>query len=395
MSEPRNVVIVGAGLAATRTVEELRRLGVAAAITVVGAEKWAPYDRPPLSKDVLRGELDVSLLREDWSELDVEMRLGRRALGVRPSAQTVLLDDGVEVGYDALVIASGARPKRLPSVSGAGVHVLRTVDDAHALRADVRERGRLTIVGGGFIGCEAAANARRMGADVCLIELLETPLARVLGTQVGAEIAELHEREGVELRCGVAVQAARGQDSERELLLSDGALVRSDVVLIALGVRPDTDWLATSGIELDGDGVLCDARGRTSAPNVWAAGDCASWLVPSLGERHRHEHWTSAADQGTAVARDIAGEGAALEAVPYFWSDQYSTKFQMLGAPAADDDVTILRVGPAADRLLAVYARSGRLTGVLGANAPKWVMRLRPLIARGADLTEALDLARS
>jgi 3-phenylpropionate/trans-cinnamate dioxygenase ferredoxin reductase subunit len=391
---PRRIVVVGGGLAATRTIGELRRLGATGHITLVGAEEHLPYDRPPLTKGVLRGERDDTSLRDDWPTLDVDLRLGRRAVALHGDRSAVLLDDGGEVAYDALVVATGATPRLFPGLAGEGTHVVRTVDDARALRRDVVDSGRVTIVGGGFIGCEAAASAVALGAHVTLVEVLPAPLARVLGDRVAGEVAALHAAAGVELRCGVSVVETRSRDGRRELLLSDGGTVDAPVVLVGLGVLPEVDWLAGSGIDVD-DGVLCDARGRTSLPGVWAAGDVARWVQPRSGQHRRVEHWTSAADQGVAVARDMLGQGEPLDEVPYFWSDQYATKLQVLGSPHPDDDVTLLKVGPAGDRMLGVYGRDGRVAGVVGASAARWVMRMRPLIAAGVPYDEAVAFARS
>jgi 3-phenylpropionate/trans-cinnamate dioxygenase ferredoxin reductase subunit len=388
-----SIVVVGGGLAATRTVEGLRARDVDRPITVVCAERHEPYDRPPLSKEVLRGERERTDLRADWSDLSTELLLGRRAVALHPGARSLLLDDGTELVYGSLVLATGAEPRTLPGIHGAGAHVLRTLDDSRALAADARRTGRLTIVGAGLIGCEVAASARAMGVDVTLVELLPAPLARILGSRLGAEVARMHEDAGVQLLCGVSVVEARGEGADRELLLSDGRTVPAPVVLVSLGVRLDTGWLEGTGVEVD-DGVLCDATGRTSAPDVWAAGDVARWEHPLYGERLRMEHWTSAAEQGTAVARDIAGTPAPRTEVPYFWSDQYGLKLQMLGLPHPDDEVTLLRVGPA-DRLLAVYGRNGRFTAVLGFGVPKWVMRMRGLLTEHASHEAALEAARA
>ncbi|SHN39946.1 NAD(P)/FAD-dependent oxidoreductase [Cryptosporangium aurantiacum] len=393
-TEVGRLVVVGGGLAATRVIEEYRRLDGSGPVVVVAAEPHLPYDRPPLSKSVLRGEHDAVPLREEWSSLGVEFRLGRRTTALHPDRRSVLLDDGEELSYEALVIATGATPRTLPGLAGDGVHVIRTLDDALALRRDLVEHGRLTVVGGGFIGCEAAASARSTGATVTLVETLPTPLARVLGTRVGAEVAAEHERAGVELRCGTAVVEARVRDGRRELLLSDGSTVDATVVLVGLGVVPDTGWLEGSGVAVD-DGVLCDDVGRTSVPSVWAAGDIARWQNPRTGERARVEHWTSAADQGRAIARDLVGQGKPLDEVPYFWSDQYERKWQMLGRPEPDDEVTLVSVGPAGKGLVAVYGRDGRVTGVVGAAAPRWVMRMRSLLSEGGSYDDALALARS
>jgi 3-phenylpropionate/trans-cinnamate dioxygenase ferredoxin reductase subunit len=391
---PGSVVVVGGGLAATRTVEELRLLGADSRITVVSEEAVLPYDRPPLSKDVLRGERDAVPLRDEWLSLDIDLRLGCRGVTLRPEEHVVLLDDGTQVSYDAAVLATGARPRALPGLTGRGVHVLRTAADACGLAEDVRRCGRLVVVGGGFIGCEAAASARALDAAVTMVELLPSPLARVLGAQVGAEVGRLHTAEGVTVIGGTSVLEVRGEGDERQLLLSDQSTLDAPVVLVGIGVAPDVDWLKGSGLTLD-DGVLCDANGRTSIEGVWAAGDVARWWHPLYGSHVRLEHWTSAAEQGVAVARDIMGQPAPVSGVPYVWSDQYRTKFQLLGLPSPDDDVELIAVGPDGTRTLAVYGREGRVTAVLGLSAPKWVMRMRSLLAERAAYDEALRVARS
>jgi 3-phenylpropionate/trans-cinnamate dioxygenase ferredoxin reductase subunit len=389
-----HLVIVGGGLAAVRAAEELRVLDPERRITVLAAEQHLPYDRPPLSKHVLRGEQDNATFPADWAQLDVDLRRGARAAALHPADRTVQLDDGSMLDYDEVVLATGAQPRMLPGLAGDGVHVLRTFDDSQGLADDIRRTGRLTVLGAGFIGCEVAASARAMGAEVTLVEVLPTPLARVLGAEVGRTVAELHDREGVTVLCGSPVLEARGEGADRELLLSDGTTVDAGVVLVGLGVTPDTGWLAGSGVKVD-DGVVCDATGRTSAASVWAAGDVARWWHPLYDAYLRLEHWTSAAAQGAVVGQDVAGQGKPLDEVPYFWSDQYGTKLQMLGRPDADDKVTLLHVGPNADRLLAVYGRDGRVTGVFGMGAARWVMRMRPLLAEQASYDDALELARS
>jgi 3-phenylpropionate/trans-cinnamate dioxygenase ferredoxin reductase subunit len=388
------IVIVGAGLAGTRAAESLRREGVEEPITMIGAESHLPYDRPPLSKEVFRGERSESPLRDKWDDLRVDMRTGRRVMSVAADRGVVVLDDGDELAYGALLLTTGAEPRRLPGVSGAGAHVLRTVDQSRRLVRDVTRAGRLTIIGGGLIGCEVAASARQLGVEVALIEALPGPMARILGTEVAAEVARQHERAGVALACGVSVVEARGEGDDRELVLSDGRMVSAPVMLVSLGVRPDTDWLDDSGIAVD-DGILCDASGRTSVPGIWAAGDVARWSHPLYGRTIRIEHWTNAVEQGQTVGQAIAGVDAVHAEVPYFWSDQYGIKYQMMGLPEPDDEVEILHVGAEADRLLAVYGREGMLTGVFGASAPRWVMRLRSLLMKGGTFEEGLTAARA
>lgn len=387
-----DVVVLGGGLAATRTVEELRTQAPEVRITMVSDERELPYDRPPLSKAVLRGEREAPALRETWDDLDVELLLGRRAVQLRPGDRAVRLEDGSELRYDALVVATGARPRTLPGLDGDGVFTLRTAADSRGLGAAMVEAGSLVVVGGGFIGCEAAASARALGLRVDLVEVLPAPLARVLGPTLSAEVARLHEDNGVVLHTGTAIERVEGTGAERRLVLSSGAVLPAPVVLVGLGVEPETAWLEGSGVQLDG-GVLCSATGRTSADGVWAAGDVAAWFHPGLGGRLRLEHWTSAADQAATVARDVLGRGEPLAEVPYFWSDQYAVKFQVLGRPHPDDDVTLLKVGPKGDRLLALYAREGRLTAVLGASAPRFVMRLRDAVRDGVPVADAVALS--
>jgi 3-phenylpropionate/trans-cinnamate dioxygenase ferredoxin reductase subunit len=390
---PERVVVVGGGLSAVRLLEELRGNGATSALTLVSAESSAPYDRPPLSKDVLRGQRDVSWLRPEWESLEVDLRLGTRAVALDSTARTVLLDNGDRLEYDALVIATGATPRTLPGIAGPGAHVLRTVEDALRLRADLTEGAALTVVGGGFIGCEVAASARALGVDVTLVELLAAPLIRVLGPAVAAEVAALHVSHGVRLRCGQAVVEGRGEGPERELLLGDGSVVPAGVVLVGLGVVPEIEWLAGSGVDVE-DGVRCDNHGRTSVDGVWAAGDVAAWRDVTTGWHRRLEHWTSAAEQGVTVARDILGlptPSADAPTVPYFWSDQYDVKFQMLGRPEPDDDVTLFRVGRQNDRLLALYGHDGVLSGVLGVSAARFVMGFRAAIAARSDYSAAVE----
>lgn len=384
----RKVVVVGGGVATVRLVQELRTAEPAAHVTVVAAEEHQPYDRPPLSKGVLRGEGRDPTFPMDWTGVD--LLLGRRAVSLNPADRTVRLEDGSALDYDDAVIATGAQPRTLGRLAGSGVHVLRTLDDARALSDDIRRIGRLTVVGAGFIGSEVAASARAMGAEVTLIEALPTPLAGVLGQQVGAEVAALHQAHGVHLRCNTTVVDARGAADDRELILSDGDVLSAPVVAVGLGVHPDTGWLASAGLDID-DGVVCDATGRTSMERVWAAGDVARWWHPLYQASLRLEHWTSAADQGATVAHALTGDLEPLGAVPYFWSDQHGAKMQMLGRPGPEDDVTVLQVGPAQDRLVAVYGRKGLATAVFGLGAARWVMRARSLLLEGASVENTVE----
>lgn len=391
MPAPARVVVVGAGLAAVRLAEELREHGFEGSLVVVGEESVPPYDRPPLSKHVLRGERAAPplLAPEDGARLRLDLRLGVRAVALHPDERSVLLDDGSTVEYDELVVATGATPRHVPDLEGDGVHVLRTADDAAGLRAAVVQAGRVTIVGGGFIGCEVAASARSMGADVVLLEVLALPLVRVLGPTVAEQVVRLHREHGVDVRSATSVLEVHGEGAGRTLVLSDGTTVPGDVVLVGIGVEPRTAWLDGSGVDIDG-GVVCGADGRSSVDGVWAVGDVSRWWLPSHAVHRRIEHWTNASEQAGVVARNLLGGREEHDPVAYVWSDQYATKWQLVGLPAPTDDVTLLQVGPKADKLLCVYGRDGRLTGALGASAPRPVMRVRQLLAQRASYDAAL-----
>lgn len=385
------IVVVGAGLGGLRVVEELRRRGHTGPLTLVGDEQEHPYDRPPLSKDVLRGEtVGPPHLRAlaDYAELDLDLRLGRRAVALDPDARTVQFDDGTVLPYDAVVLAPGAVPRLLPGApERPGMHLLRTHDHAVALREAVLRERTLTVVGGGFIGCEVAASARALGAEVDLVELLAGPLVRVLGPQLAAAVARLHTEAGVRLHCGTGVAAVRGTERVEALELSDGTVLPSRVVLIGLGVLPRTQWLDGSGLELAPDGaVRCDRFGRTSATGVWAVGDAAAWQ-DATGTYRRVEHWMSAVEQAATVAGNLlTAELVPHVSVPYFWSDQYSSSVQAIGEVAPD---TELEVHPIGAGLLALHADGDRLLGVVTLDARRQVGRARRLLRAGAGLAEA------
>ncbi len=394
MSEQQRVVFVGAGLAAQRAAEELRRAGFGGEIILVGAEEHPPYDRPPLSKEVLRGEKDDTSLKpaEYYADKRIELRLGVPATGVDTAGRTVTLADGAEVGYDQLIIATGLAPRRIPGLPElAGVHVLRTVDHARALVADAATAKRALVVGAGFIGCEVAASLRRRGVEVVLVEPQPTPLAAVLGAQIGGLVARLQRDEGVDVRCEVGLAALSGDGRVSAAELTDGTALDVDLVVFGVGSVPLTDWLDGSGIELatpaDGGGVLTDAVGRTGTVDVWAIGDVAA-RPDGAGRPRRTEHWSSAGDQAKLLAKALVGAEPATPQVPYFWSDQYDIKIQALGHPAPDDRVHLVKDD--GRRFLAYYSRDGKLTGVVGAGLPAEVMKLRAKIAAAAPIDDVL-----
>ncbi|MDT5340506.1 MAG: 3-phenylpropionate/trans-cinnamate dioxygenase ferredoxin reductase component [Mycobacterium sp.] len=386
----RGIVIVGGGLAASRTAEQLRRAEYTGPITLISDEDHLPYDRPPLSKDVLRGETDDVVLKpaEFYQEKDITVRLGSGATSLDTTAQTVELANGDVVAYDELVIATGLVPKRIPSFPDLeGVRVLRTFDESLALRKHAGTARHAVVIGAGFIGCEVAASLRSLGVDVVLVEPQPTPLASVLGEQIGELVARLHRAEGVDVRCGIGVTEVKGTDHVEKVVLSDGTELDADIVIVGVGSRPSTDWLESSGVTVD-NGVVCDVAGRTSAPNVWAIGDVASWR-DALGHQVRVEHWSNVAEQARVIVPAMLGvEATSAVVVPYFWSDQYDVKIQCLGEPEADDVVHV--VADDGRKFLAYYERDGAVVGVVGGGMPGKVMKARGKIAAGAPIADVL-----
>ena len=396
MKDLRRVVVVGGSLAGLRACETLRAEGFDGTITLVGDEPHRPYDRPPLSKKLLAGdwEPDRIALRapERIDELGLELRLGVPADGLDIDGLAVWLADGSKLPADAVVIATGARPRRIPG-QGDGVHVLRTLDDALALRETLTPGAHLVVIGAGFIGLEVAATALGRGVRVTVLEGLPAPLIRGLGAELGAAVARPLVNAGVDLRLDTLVAAVDAAG----VTLDDGERVAAEAVLVGIGVDPATDWLAASGLTVR-DGVVADATLR-AADGVYVAGDLARWPHLGTGEELRIEHWTNAADQGAAAARnllaDAAGEpGTAFAPVPFVWSDQGRNRVQVLGRPAEAGDEMVVAVGDADGHAFVGLVRRGdRLRGVIGFNAPKPTMGYQKLLASGASWDEAMALA--
>jgi 3-phenylpropionate/trans-cinnamate dioxygenase ferredoxin reductase component len=387
------VVIVGGGLAASRTAEQLRRAEHAGEVVIVSDEVHLPYDRPPLSKDALhRDDHDFAAVtlkpREFYDENNITLMLGSAAASVDSAAKTLTLQDGGVVEFDELVIATGLVPKRIPSFPDLdGIHVLRSYDQSQALRRQAGSARHAVIIGAGFIGCEVAASLRALGVDVVLVEPQPEPLASVLGEKIGALVTRLHRAEGVDVRTAVGVAEVRGDAHVQQVVLSDGTEVDADLVVVGIGSRPATDWLAGTGIEVD-NGVVCDKVGRTSAPHIWALGDVASWQ-DAAGHQARVEHWSNVAEQARVLVPALLGqEPPEAVVVPYFWSDQYDVKIQCLGEPEADDVVHV--VEDDGRKFLAYYERDGAVVGVVGGGMPGKVMKARSKIASGAPISDVL-----
>ncbi|OBH48551.1 NAD(P)/FAD-dependent oxidoreductase [Mycobacterium mantenii] len=391
----RQVVVVGAGVAGMRAAETLRRDGYDGALTIVGAERQAPYHRPPLSKKLLSGQVHrAGIDMAPQFDMDARVLRGATAVGLDMSGRTVQVrDDGqnLSLDFDGVVIASGAEPREWPGGQAPdGVLLLRTVEDCLSIRERLGSRPRVVVVGGGFIGSEVAATCRLLGLDVVLVEKASGPLVQALGAELAPLWAKLHREHGVDLRVGVGVDGFVGKGRVEAVRLTDGSHVPADVVIVGLGVTPATGWLDGSGLHLD-DGVVCDAtgaaEGTTGDGTVVAAGDVARWWHP-IYERHlRTEHWDDAARQGEAAARTLlAGpeHAEAFDAVPYFWSDQYDVKLQMLGVPTDYDAVEVIEGNPEGWEFVGAYGRGGRTIAVLG-TIPGRVHAYREAIEKRAE----------
>ena len=388
----RTVAVVGASLAGLSAARSLRKQGYDGRLVVIGDEPHRPYDRPPLSKEFLAGTVteDDLLLETDDEDLRAEWLLGARAVGLQVDGteRVLLLDDGREVRADGVVVATGAVARNLPGTEGlAGVHTLRTLDDARALRDELALGGRLVVIGAGFIGAEVASTAYALGLVVTVIEAAPTPLAGPLGETMGGIVSALHEAHGVRLLCGVGVKGLSGETRVDAVLLEDGRIVAADTVVVGVGARPCVEWLEGSGVELD-NGVKCGADGRTSLAGVVAVGDCANWYDPQAGSHRRVEHWTGARERPEAAVAALLSWGAVEAGAsrpPYFWSDQYGVKIQFAGHAAGADSVTV-EEGATGDRsFLAVYRRAGQPVAVLAMNQPRLFMRWRKQLAATAS----------
>ena len=398
----RTVVIVGTSLAGLRAAETFRREGFDGRIVAVGAEPHLPYDRPPLSKELLRGDWEpdqLVLRKQGVDDLDLEWRLAARAVALHTDAREVELHDGERIAFDGLVIATGASPRRLADQPDlAGVFTLRTLDDALALRELLDARPRVVVIGAGFIGAEIAATCRTRGLEVTVLEALPQPMVRGLGPELGAVLAGIHREHGVDLRTGVTVEAIEddGNGRVRGVRIGDGSVVPADVVVVGIGVVPDTAWLEGSGLTLD-NGVVCDET-CLAAPGIVAAGDVARWPNRLFdGQLMRLEHWTNATEQGVHAARRLLGNVEPFAPVPFVWSDQYDRKIQTVGIVSAEPDVQVHVAHGALDerQFVALFGRGGRLLGALGFNRPRFVMQYRRIISGRGTWDDAMQLANS
>jgi 3-phenylpropionate/trans-cinnamate dioxygenase ferredoxin reductase subunit len=373
MGAPERIVVVGGGVAAERCVHGLRERGFEGHLVMVTREHDPPYDRTLVSKDLLKEDPPVAeaILQPAgaYAEREIELRLGTTATRLDTASQRVSLSDGDELRYDRLVICSGGEPVVPPALACPGIHVLRDMRDAEALRARLGGCERMAIVGGGFIGGEVASAAVARGVEVTMIEALEQPLARVVGPEVGARVAELHRRNGVRVLTAAMASAIRRDGPAFEIALADGRSVTADAVLVGAGMRPATDWLEGSPIRVDG-GIVTDSTCHTEVPGILAAGDCARWLNPRYGQLMRVEHWDTARRHGAAVAAAALGDETPFAPLPFFWSDQHGLKLQWVGYAPTWDEIEIEDADPGPG-FVARYLRDGGLVAVFAAGQPR------------------------
>jgi len=390
MSNLRRIVVVGASLAGLRGAEELRRSGYDGELTLIGREDhFPPYDRPPLSKEVLSGKWSPDEARlKEFQELDATLLLGAPATGLDLARRSVTVGGGRDVGFDGLMIATGTTVRRLrcPGSDLAGVLHFRDVEDCLALRDMLPRSPRVVLIGAGFIGSEIAAVCRGLGLETTLVDMAELPLSRQVGPMVAKHLMRRHREHGVSLRLGVGLSAIEGDTHVEGVVLTDGTRVPTDVVIAGIGVAPASDWLQGSGLLLDG-GVVCDEYCRAvGTEDVVAAGDIACWTNPRYGRTGRVEHWTNAVEQAEYAAQALLGKvESAYSVAPYFWSDQYGMHLQSAGV--IGDEQELVEGSLDEDRFVVECRAEGRATGVIAVN---WVARFQ---RRRRALNAAADAA--
>jgi len=389
-----SIAVVGASLAGLRAVETLRSEGFAGTLHLIGDEPHAPYDRPPLSKQILAGDWEVDRLwlsnDDKLAALDLQTHFGDAATALDAAALTVTLASGSVLDVDGIVICTGARTRTIGQPLG-GVHTLRNLDDALAIRAALTESPqRLVVIGAGFIGAEVAASARGLGIDVTMVEMAEAPFERSLGAEMGAVLAQVHRDHGVDLRLGVGCQQLVGDDHVTSVQLTNGTSIDTDLVVVGIGVIPNVEWLATSGLTID-DGVVCDQT-SLAAPGIVAAGDVAQWPNEHFDDTMRVEHWDNAITQAAHAAKRLlhGPDVGPYAPVPWFWSDQYDRKIQLAGRTTDFDEFLIVDGDIESRKFAAIYGKGGRITAVLGFNRPRHVMRYRQLIDTKTSWADAV-----
>ncbi|MEV7395511.1 FAD-dependent oxidoreductase [Aeromicrobium sp. NPDC092404] len=384
-------VIVGAGIAGVSAAAAMRRSGYEGEIDLLGEEPELPYRRPPVSKEIVRGEKtpdEIRIKKAEWyDQQSVNLRTGVTVAAIDPEAHVVRLVDGEEVGYDQLLLATGGRARSPWSASG--IRTLRSLADAPQLQGELTPGSRLVVVGAGLIGSEIAASARTMGCDVTLLETAALPLPRLLPPELGELYVDLHKSEGTELHTGVEVEAIEDDGDQTVVRSTDGRTWSAPVVVVAVGMQPNVELAEAAGIEV-ADGIVVDELGRTSAPDVFAAGDVANQPNGVLGGRHRVEHWQGAQNHGSAVGKAMAGGQEPFVEVPWSWSDQYGHNLQVSGWPEAAHELVVH--GSLADRdFIAYLLEDGVVRGAVGIGRPRDIRAAAAWIAAGQRLADVLD----
>lgn len=384
MASRPTFVVIGAGQAAGRAVEAMRGEGFDGTIVVVGAEDHPPYERPPLSKQLLTGDYEPARTylhdRAFYDERDIELRLGTTALGIDREAGTVHLSDGDTLGYDKLLLTTGARVRRLssPGADLPGIHYLRDITDSLAIRAHFRDGANLVIVGGGYIGLEAAAAAISRGCRVTVLEMAPLVMNRVVAPDISRYFEAVHRDHGVDVRTAVAVEGFAGDDRVTAVRCGGGELVPADFVVVGVGIEADADLAESAGLAVD-NGIVVDEYGQTSDPAIYAAGDVANHPNPLLGRRIRLESWQNAQNQAINTARAMCGRMEPYAEIPWFWSNQYDLNLQLVGMPETWDQV-VMRGDMAGDKFAAFYLADGRVVAANGVNSPRDVRVARMMI---------------
>jgi NADPH-dependent 2,4-dienoyl-CoA reductase/sulfur reductase-like enzyme len=390
----KTLAIVGASLAGLSAARAARAQGFSGRLVIIGDEHHRPYDRPPLSKDFLLGTITAEdlFLETDDDGLNAEWLLGGGAIGLDSATRTIHLDDGRTVAADGIVIATGARARQIPALAGLdNVFYLRTMADAQGLTPTLVAGARMIVIGAGFIGAEVASAAASRGMEVTMINSGPVPFSAQLGQDMGSVVANLHEANGVNLICGAGIDEFHSTaNSVSGLRLADDRELAADVVVVGIGAEPNVEWLAGSGVEVDG-GVLCDAMGRTNVPGIVAVGDCAAWFDAAVDKHRRVEHWTGALERAALAVQALLDSDSAAQPLkpPYFWSDQHGVKIQFAGHSAGHDRVEIETGDPQEHNFLAVYYRGEDAVAVLGMNQPRLFTRWRRSLAAPALRSEA------
>lgn len=390
-----HIVVVGASLAGYRTAQALRREGYAGRLTMVGAERAFPYDRPPLSKQFLAKDWEdekLALGPDGSSELAADWKLGCEATSFDCDSLGLTLADGATIeDADVVVLATGAEPRRLPFGQDlAGILTLRTLADARLLRSEIAAASRVVVVGAGFIGMEIAATCRSKGLEVAVVEPLPAPLIRGLGKILGERVMRRHQEEGVAFRLGVGVDGFDGRKRVTDVRLSGGELLPADIVVVGVGAAPATEWLTGSGLEMD-NGIVCDSNGFSGREGVYAVGDCARWQNSNYPDQPRFEHWTNAVEQSVVLAKRIMhGEVMAYAPIPYVWTDQFDLRIAIVGEIRDGDEMRVCAGRLEEDRFLALFGREGRLVAAVGFKRPRQLNACRKAIASGLSFDEAV-----